>query len=424
MGVTIRRRNQGDDMASVTPVKRSTGYAWRVQARNADGKMRQETFYGDDPEVTESAARSFGDLVDRVGITEASRIRDARTGAAARGVPTLAAWAETYLDKSTGYLAGVTDGTRQKYRRDIAQYITPQLGELPVDAIDADDVAQWVVWMEAQPSQRNKGQRLAAKTVKNKHALLSAMLAAAAKRGLRKGNPAMGAKLTRTRRRRMVFLTQSEFAVLLHFVDPRHRGVVAFLAGTGMRWGEVTALTWGDIDRDSRPMLVHIDKTWQQAEVGSGLRVLGPPKSDAGERTISVPDELVAELGKPGRGDELVFPNGVGRPLWSGSFWERVWLPAVAAANDDEACKRAGLTPIGKHPRIHDLRHTHASWLIAARRPLPYIQARLGHEKITTTVDTYGHLMPDAQQGDADAISLAMAGVLTQIAAEPRRIES
>jgi hypothetical protein len=42
----------------------------------------------------------------------------------------------------------------------------------------------------------------------------------------------------------------------------------------------------------------------------------------------------------------------------------------------------------------HDLRHTHVAWLVAGGAPLPHIQARLGHESITTTIDTYGHLLP------------------------------
>ena len=49
-----------------------------------------------------------------------------------------------------------------------------------------------------------------------------------------------------------------------------------------------------------------------------------------------------------------------------------------------------GLSPF----RFHDLRHTHVAWLIAGGTPLPHIQARLGHESITTTIDTYGHLLP------------------------------
>src|SRR5690606_2374876 len=92
-------------------------------------------------------------------------------------------------------------------------------------------------------------------------------------------------------KRKMVILTQSEFAVLLHFLPEQWRPLVLWLAGTGMRWGEATALTWGDLDRDARPRLVHIDKAWQKPEIGT-KPVLGPPKTDAGERTISLPARL------------------------------------------------------------------------------------------------------------------------------------
>lgn len=403
-------------MASVTPAPRKNGYAWRVQARE-NGKMLQETFSGPDAKTVERAARQFARLAERVGMGEAIRIRDERTNNSRREQsPTLAEWIDTYLDKSTGILAAVTDGTRATYRTIADTTIIPRLGELPVDSISDDDIARWVVWMEAQPSKRRPGQTIAAKTIRNHHGLLSGILAAADRKGLRKGNPARGVRITRTRRERMTVLTQSEFATLLHFIRADAKPLVMWLVGTGMRWGEATALTWGDLDRDSHPMVAHVTKAWQKAATGTG-RALGPPKTEAGERTVSVPDQLVAELGKPGRGDALLFATSTGGPLWPGGFYSRAWKPAVDAANDAEACKKAGLTPIGKTPRLHDLRHCHASWMIAAGRPLPYIQARLGHEKITTTVDTYGHLLPDAQQGDADAISLAMAGVLT--VAEP-----
>jgi integrase len=60
---------------------------------------------------------------------------------------------------------------------------------------------------------------------------------------------------------------------------------------------------------------------------------------------------------------------------------------------------------IDKTPRIHDLRHSHASWLIAAGVPLPAIQRRLGHESITTTIDRYGHLAPEMDDTIVAALS-------------------
>lgn len=70
--------------------------------------------------------------------------------------------------------------------------------------------------------------------------------------------------------------------------------------------------------------------------------------------------------------------------------------------------QRHGPDALPRRPRIHDLRHTHVSWLIAAGVPLPAIQRRLGHESITTTIDRYGHLAPELHQAAADAADRAL----------------
>lgn len=98
--------------------------------------------------------------------------------------------------------------------------------------------------------------------------------------------------------------------------------------------------------------------------------------------------------------DELVFTAVSGGQLKNARFSGYYWRPAV---------ERARTLGLEKDPRIHDLRHTHASWLIAAGRPLPSIQRRLGHESITTTVDTYGHLLVEVDEGDLVALSQALS---------------
>lgn len=60
--------------------------------------------------------------------------------------------------------------------------------------------------------------------------------------------------------------------------------------------------------------------------------------------------------------------------------------------------------------RFHDLRHTHVAWLVAGGAPLPHIQARLGHESITTTIDTYGHLLPAGDELISGILETALAG--------------
>ena len=77
----------------------------------------------------------------------------------------------------------------------------------------------------------------------------------------------------------------------------------------------------------------------------------------------------------------------------------RFWKQAIPEA------QQRGLR---KAPSLQDLRHTHASWLIAANVPLPAIQRRLGHESITTTVDRYGHLVKELETEALAAIEAAL----------------
>lgn len=391
-------------MASVLPKRNPSGsIVWRVQFR-INGKMSQESF------LEEGGARSFGQLVDKVGGEAARQVLRARASKA-HDMPTLREWTERYLDPDSGLLTGIEPGTRAGYRSIAERSFLQILGDYPLDAIEKVDVGRWVAWQEAQPSTRSRGQNVAAKTVRNYHGLLSAVFAAAVDQKLRTDNPAFKTRLSKGLKREGVFLSREEFATLEHFIPARYKPLVLFLAGTGTRWGEATAVTWGDINLSATPPTVRIEKAWKKAE--NGAPVLKHPKSQKSKRTVSLWPEIVAALGRRRPGDQLVFQSErTGTHLWYGPFRSRIWVPAVNAANDAERCAAAGLTPIGKRPNIHDLRHTHASWLIAAGAPLPYVQARLGHEDIQTTVNLYGHLLPDAHHQMANIMADVMSGVL------------
>jgi len=71
--------------------------------------------------------------------------------------------------------------------------------------------------------------------------------------------------------------------------------------------------------------------------------------------------------------------------------------------------------PLGKFPRIHDLRHSHASWLLEDGNGIDVVQRRLGHEKITTTVDTYGHISEARMEAAARSIGRTLAGAMPQL---------
>lgn len=119
----------------------------------------------------------------------------------------------------------------------------------------------------------------------------------------------------------------------------------------------------------------------------------GGVPAKAGRRTVEFTaglwqellDHGLAEMGK----DDLLFHDGCGGRLPYSTFYDR-WMAGVAEA------KKRGVLPQWKFPTIHDLSHSHVAALLSDRHSLTYVQRRLGHESITTTSDTYGHLLETA----------------------------
>lgn len=387
---------------------------WRQPFRLVPGgTVTYETF----PSAQEAVA--FGALVDRIGGKAARESRHQIVAGARRSL-TLSAWLDRHLDLIA---ASVTPGTVADYRRMADRTWLPALGHLPLEAITREAVTRWVAQQRTVETyaskltrarlihQQRKGadvvvpesKTYSPKAIANAQRFLSAVLASAVDAGHIPTNVARGIALpSDAERREMTLLTQGDFARLLAALDPHWQPLVALLAGTGLRWGEATALQPGDFDLDADQPTVRVMRAWKKGADGP---YLGSPKSRRGVRTVTLGRSLVDQvrpLVEGARRGGLVFTTREGTRIQSQHFAYRVWRPALA---------KAGL----EHLRVHDLRHTHASWLIAAGVNLPVIQRRLGHESIKTTVDVYGHLAPDAHAGAAEAADLAMAAALPQI---------
>lgn len=280
--------------------------------------------------------------------------------------------------------------TRHDYTRDVELHIEPTFGDVPLDLISREMVGNWLIAMS-----RAAGSD---KTVKNVHGLASSIMEDAIRAELITRNPFKGAfgTLPQVRTEEMVFLTRPEFDVLLAGTVEAYRPLVATLGMTGLRWSEATALQCADVNVHTRRLSVV--RAWKRTP--ENYFVLGEPKSNRSRRTITLPASLAATLHPLVTGADpggFVFRSKMDRPIRHANFRQRVWLPAVKALQEAN---------VPKSPRIHDLRHSHASWLIAAGVPLPAIQRRLGHESITTTVDRYGHLAPEMD----DVITQALDG--------------
>jgi integrase len=373
-------------MASIQARSRATGTVYRVMFRVA-GEQRSESF------VDEGGALEFQALVDRIGGARAVAVRNARAARTDAAVPLLKDWLEEHVRLATQ----LEVGTKHEYQRLAARTCLPRLGELPLDAIARDDVREWMTWQQSAVAKG--GGTLGHKSIKNAQGLLSTVLSAAVEAGHVPTNVAAGLALPKSAHvEDHVFLTPEELRTLLHAVDDHWRPLVLLLAGTGLRWGEATALTVGDVDLDPAVPSVRVVKAWKRGEVGT-FRI-GAPKTRRSRRTVSLPTEVlaaVAPLCAERGGGELLFTGRQGARVSHQNFYPRVWQPLRE------------LLPAHRRPTIHDLRHTHASMLIRAGVPLPVIQRRLGHESIQTTIDVYGHLDASAGALAAEATDRALA---------------
>lgn len=338
------------------------------------------------------AAQRFCDMANKFGVQNALTALTADVSSTGWTV-------ESWLRHHVDHLTGVDPNTVAKYRAYIANDIVESLGAIPLVALTRDHVSVWIRRMQ-QPN--DKGKSASAKTVTNKHGFLAGALNAAVRAGHIPANPCSGLRMPRDDDpREMVMLTREEFAHLLRNVTEYWQPLVRFLAASGARWGEVTAMRPTDVDRACGT--VNIRQSWKQ---GVGGYRLGSTKTSRSKRTINVPESVLTTLDYS---KEYLFVNRDGGPVRAQGFYSRVWVPALERSwPSRDADGNEIKNPL--RPRVHDLRHSAASWMIQAGVPLAVVQQHLGHESITTTVNTYGHLDRRSMAAAAEAIDDVLRG--------------
>lgn len=309
--------------------------------------------------------------------------------------PTFATVADEHMKR----LVDITPGTLNTYHRMLDNHLLPAFGEMPIDQITEDDVAGWVAHM------RDLGR--SPKTIRNVHGLLFSVMRTAVKRKHRPDNPCMETRLPKSTRTEdhMAFLTHDEFALLLSCVDRHFHPLVLFLVGTGARFSEASAITKADFTDNRGEYSVRIDKAWKRGAHGRG-RYLGTPKSSNSVRTIGLDPDLaveVAPLVAASKDGEPVFKMKRGGVLDTQAFYNKVWRHAVEDAH------RLGLR---KSPRVHDLRHTFASWMLAGGISMQELSWIMGHESEAITRKVYAHVTPQTIQAGALAATKALGPIM------------
>jgi integrase len=270
-------------------------------------------------------------------------------------------------------------GTIWAYDTRLRLHILPLLGQKVVNQITAYDIELVKQTLRGNMSARSTNSALIQ---------IGTILKYGWTLGFCKSNPAqLVKKLGVNRGVGRTLSTEEAVALLKQSVEP-YRTIFFAMLCTGMRVGEITALQWKDIDFKNNLITVQRnvfrgpigkykmgDKTW----------LFGTPKSKESNRKVFLIPALKTALLRHseqsgGNSLGLVFSTKTGRPYDRSTLRERL----------NTFTKAASL----KHVRIHDLRHTNATWLLANGVNLAYVSKHLGHSGVAITGDTYHHVLP------------------------------
>ncbi len=285
--------------------------------------------------------------------------------------------------------------TRQN--ADLATGSVP-FADLPLKSIRRSHVERWVKAISSE---------LAPTTVKTRYVIVRSVFRAAVADRIIASDPSEGITLPRRRKQEaaMAIPILAEVGRLVANADSERvstrrgfRAYVALCAFAGLRKGEAAAVQVSDIDFLRRQLKV----SRQLQRDGNGYSIR-PPKYGS-ERVVYLPDELIIILSEhvaahvsESEPDRWLFTVGHD-PLYDNAITWR-W----------RATRNAAKLP---HVRLHDLRHFYASGLIAAGCDVVTVQRALGHATATTTLNTYSHLWPTAEDRTRTAASDLMREAL------------
>lgn len=294
------------------------------------------------------------------------------------------------------------------YEHIVSKRIIPELGDLRLAEITAGDVAGFYSKLRASGRLTKQGGALGERSIRHTHAVLHSALEHAVDAGLLGRNPARRLpKAARPQPRDVEMRTWSadELKVFLaSFGTDRLRAPFLVAALTGLRRSELCGLKWEDVDLEHAVLSVRRGLTTAGYEVHEGA-----PKSGRA-RTVALDVETVSVL-KRHRKVQLEEHLAAGEAWVDSGYVFTIktgepWHPQLLADAFKRSVESAGVTPI----RFHDLRHTHATLMLAAGVHPKVVQERLGHSSISITLDLYSHVAPGMQEVAAAKIGALVFG--------------
>lgn len=268
------------------------------------------------------------------------------------------------------------------------KHVAPDWKDREIGSIRKADIQQWI----AEKHDDGTGVSTLETCLQNIRGTLNHAVDA----GLLKASPATGIRLPKTTVRAQHILTVAQVEQLARTVNHLPE-IVRFLAYTGLRWGEASALTIRDID--PKHHRITVNKAYSDVQ---GRLILGDTKTYE-TRTVRYPtalDEHLHPLLQDRPLNELVFRSLELKPIRHSNYGRRTFRPAVKQLH--------ATNPDFPNLTLHDLRHTAASLAISSGATPPAVQRMLGHSNAAFTLRVYTGLFDD----DLDSVAMKMDALI------------
>lgn len=431
-----QRAPRAGGTGSITAYATKAGTRWRFEIAVPAGPAGPGRPADRDQKLSRGGFGSYAQAESELMLVRADLIRGLPRPV---GRDTFAGYAQRWVD---GY--GGSNSTRTYIQRAI-DALDPYLGHLRLTDIRPTDLAAAYRGLETgtrqRPSPKRRRPGLATSTVARYANWVNTIFLAALEEGLIVKNPAnskhAGRPKGETAKRVKPFVIW-HVDQLTRFCDwalrtdqPWARAFV-LLSRTGLRSGEILALRWGDLDLNRNQMRIERALHYDETLPCTQRYVIGPVKGGR-PRTVTF-DQTCASLLRDWRKQlpELL-TGGAGTVPLRGLRSADPVFPSTPGRSATQSGLHAAFLRSQAHfrqahpdldlPRltVHELRHTHASLLFEAGQSVKVVQERLGHASAQVTLNTYAHLLHDAQTRAAAALDdLLAAGAPAATSAGPR----
>ncbi len=298
-----------------------------------------------------------------------------------RGNVTLRAWSERWLEDRPE----LRIRTRELYRGLLDRHILPDLGDIDLAKLSPSKVRAWNARLR---SDEGPGASTAAKAYR----LLRAMLRTAVADEMIVRSPCQVERAGVEHAAERPVATVAQVDALVAAISPRFRALILLASWCGLRRGGLLRLQRADIDLLHG--IVRVERALQQ--LANGALVVGPPKTEAGRRIVTIPPhvlpQLRAHLERHVRPEPaaLVFTGEKGGPLRP-HVLQAAWVKAKAEVGVEEL-------------HLHDLRHAGNTWAAATGASTKELMARMGHASAAAAL-RYQHATAERDRAIAEALS-------------------